>query len=826
MLSVPVDLKAKIEVRRTPSRAADHCGPYIVALFSYRYDAHLVPGLLENISPIADAWISYDDTGSSELFSDEVARRNALLRVARDIGADWILAVDPDERLEDGAAREIRELVNSRRRVAWTFRLRELYAPRAYRIDGVWGTKAVARLFPIYGAELETATLHGQWFPAGMFGIEPSAINLYHLKMIAQVRRQHRRDLYAHLDPENQYQKHGYGYLANLDGLRLARIPEGRAYSPPHAEDGALWMPRLGQATNCSEVADAQDHAETAAVALALDRVGDSVESAKIMHQLTESPNCASPELCAIADFFVRKGEVEPALATFRRLGKDAERAFGLNRMSHLLMRHGKHAEAVTLAESARSMLPGAYRLTVQAERAGTAAAAGLPVADLWRRWAKPDARLMEGKDVGQGELAVVVISFGAPASLRDAVSSLLEQKEDTEIVVVNSGGGNVFARLDDMLPKLRVIEVAERLYAGGARNIGIDASRARYVAFLAADCMAAPNWVSSRLARHSAGAKTVSSAVSPATNRSSIALAANALTFAGREPATKAEKRAYYGLSYARELFLDCGYFNPGLRTAEDTEFNLRIAAVPAPDWAPEIITVHKDVLQFRGLLREMFARGARSARYQYRLVNYPSRPLKRMIAIARYIRERRADARQALAGRGYSSFRLSVALAWACLAYGAGLKSGARRVADGMAAMRASRAAMDGKPDHAIVNARHAIAFDPQNADYCRHLATLLFRRRADGDLRSAEKLLRKAMSLASADPRNHLSLAKVAEAQGRIDDLWAIGEEARLCCPADVTVLRYLKKIARTVGRNDEAELVRLDLWSVNPVEESNT
>jgi hypothetical protein len=68
-------------------------------------------------------------------------------------------------------------------------------------------------------------------------------INIYHLKMIAPVRRLGRRDLYKHLDPENRFQSMGYDYLADEHGMTLEEIPEHRQYSPVHVDDGGLWMP-------------------------------------------------------------------------------------------------------------------------------------------------------------------------------------------------------------------------------------------------------------------------------------------------------------------------------------------------------------------------------------------------------------------------------------------------------------------------------------------------------------------------------------------------------------------------------------------------------
>lgn len=224
--------------------------PKIIAIFSFRYDYHLVPDLLSNIESMVDGWISFDDRQADVPFTDESGRRRQLISRAREIGADWVLAMDPDERLEAGAATTLRRATRQARRVAYTFRLRELYSPNQYRIDGVWGEKVRARLFPLLdGQVFSDAPLHAPWHPLEQgCELRHLDINLYHLKMIRAERRAARAALYRRLDPESKYQKIGYDYLADDTGMVLESIPPGREYLPPHKEDGGLWMPDFRQA--------------------------------------------------------------------------------------------------------------------------------------------------------------------------------------------------------------------------------------------------------------------------------------------------------------------------------------------------------------------------------------------------------------------------------------------------------------------------------------------------------------------------------------------------------------------------------------------------
>ena len=219
----------------------------IVAVFSYRYDAHLVPDLLANLDAIVDGWIAYDDRAANEIFSSETQRRRALVAAAYEAGADWILAMDPDERLENAVASRIGRLINGSGHVAWGFRCREMYTPASYRVDGPWGLKMQHRLFGAYHPDRYRAQdLHGAWFPDDIgFRLRDSGLNLYHLKMIEPKRRVARRDLYNRLDPDRRLQQIGYDYLADEAGMILEAVPAGRGYFPAHADDGGLWMADL-----------------------------------------------------------------------------------------------------------------------------------------------------------------------------------------------------------------------------------------------------------------------------------------------------------------------------------------------------------------------------------------------------------------------------------------------------------------------------------------------------------------------------------------------------------------------------------------------------
>ena len=215
-------------------------------MFSFRYEAHLVPDLLHNIRPLVDGWVAFDDRSSSETFSNEPDRRRLLLDHASRMGARWALAVDPDERFENGLAGAMASLTAPQGQTAYAFCFREMFAPDAYRVDGIWGRKRQIRLFSLGEMPPYNMEIHSPWLPIGSpHQVVGTDFNLYHLKMITPARREARRDLYKALDPERRYQMLGYDYLADDCGAILAKIPEGRDYHPRHQEDGGLWMAPL-----------------------------------------------------------------------------------------------------------------------------------------------------------------------------------------------------------------------------------------------------------------------------------------------------------------------------------------------------------------------------------------------------------------------------------------------------------------------------------------------------------------------------------------------------------------------------------------------------
>jgi hypothetical protein len=219
-----------------------------------------LPGFVRNVAPQVDGIVALDDgsrDGSAELLAecdsvlallrvppgrpewDEVGNHRALVAAALRLGAEWILCVDADERVERDFRTRAERVIRRGRLLgysAYAVRLRELWdEPGQYRVDGIWGRKAMARLFRAReDHQFDPAPLHGVKAPlqARRRGRFPLAdLNVYHLGMLRAEDRLARRRRYELADPERRWQRIGYEYLTDTRGLELRAVTPGRSWT-------------------------------------------------------------------------------------------------------------------------------------------------------------------------------------------------------------------------------------------------------------------------------------------------------------------------------------------------------------------------------------------------------------------------------------------------------------------------------------------------------------------------------------------------------------------------------------------------------------------
>lgn len=216
----------------------------------------------------------------------------------------------------------------------------------------------------------------------------------------------------------------------------------------------------------------------------------------------------------------------------------------------------------------------------------------------------------------GSPELCVVVIATKADPRLVAAIRSLQAQDVPLEIVVVNSGGGAPAELLARHGIEVPLVDLSERVYVGAARNLGIRATCAPYVAFLAADCRARAGWARRRLELHRAGQMAVASAMVNSAPRSLISTAYHLVLFMRRLPGLPEQHAIRFVASFRREIFDCCGLYAEDMRSGEDSDFLVRLPQSATPAWCSGIQTEHDNDIGFLGAVAEMFARGRRYGR------------------------------------------------------------------------------------------------------------------------------------------------------------------------------------------------------------------
>jgi glycosyltransferase involved in cell wall biosynthesis len=232
----------------------------LMALIAVRNEMQHLPELIANLARQVDGIVALDDgstDGSVEFLEsrseviellrvppqrprwDEVGNHWALVSASLRNGADWLISVDADHRLERDFRRRFELVVERGSRhgfTAYAVPVRELWgSPRTFRVDGIWGQKVRARLFQATEeSQFDARPLHAtkaplQAAPGGRFPL--ADLEIYHLRMILPEDRWARRRRYEKLDPEERYQPGiGYAYLTDETGLRLQEIPPDRDY--------------------------------------------------------------------------------------------------------------------------------------------------------------------------------------------------------------------------------------------------------------------------------------------------------------------------------------------------------------------------------------------------------------------------------------------------------------------------------------------------------------------------------------------------------------------------------------------------------------------
>jgi glycosyltransferase involved in cell wall biosynthesis len=222
--------------------------------------------------------------------------------------------------------------------------------------------------------------------------------------------------------------------------------------------------------------------------------------------------------------------------------------------------------------------------------------------------------------------ISIVVPAYGDEPWLNRCIDSFREQRYPTaghEIIVVDNGLTPAARKLVDDCPDVRVVETT-KADPWEARNAGISAANGDVIAFTAADCAAAPDWLSMiDRAMGVAGTNVVVGCYLPANESfAATALAAwenekNRYVFSS--PADDMYCACTNNMAVRAELFEEVGPFRPRVRESEVAfaravvETYGRNAIRYDPRVAVSQLEIGKSADYYRGMLAR--TRGARAS-------------------------------------------------------------------------------------------------------------------------------------------------------------------------------------------------------------------
>jgi peptidoglycan/xylan/chitin deacetylase (PgdA/CDA1 family)/glycosyltransferase involved in cell wall biosynthesis len=218
--------------------------------------------------------------------------------------------------------------------------------------------------------------------------------------------------------------------------------------------------------------------------------------------------------------------------------------------------------------------------------------------------------------------LSVVVFAYRNADTIEQVVGAVVGQRSEDpfEVLVASSGGDRTGEIVRDRFPEVRIKEWPTRLLPGGVRNLGLQMAHGEFIAFLEADMVPRPGWVSNRIKAHRAGHQAVAGAIHVDAADLATWRATAYLTFDERLlgwPSGPANLPRSYALSFTRQLLDRAGPFDETVRIEEDTLMVERLAELGVIPWFDASVSCdHIGPSTVKELLKEQRARGRRTAR------------------------------------------------------------------------------------------------------------------------------------------------------------------------------------------------------------------
>ncbi|HXX91236.1 MAG TPA: glycosyltransferase [Acidimicrobiales bacterium] len=178
----------------------------------------------------------------------------------------------------------------------------------------------------------------------------------------------------------------------------------------------------------------------------------------------------------------------------------------------------------------------------------------------------------------GAPAASVVIPAYRSASTIRAVLDGLAAQDigEPFEVIVVASGGDATADIVRRAHPEVRIFATDGRLAPGAGRNVGVAASGAPVVAFVAADCVPRPDWLRRRVEAHRAGHALVAGYIDAAEPSTTAGWAQYFAKFWGMlrlEGTCRDGRGPLFHLSYRRDLLAEP--FDERAIAGEDTAYN-----------------------------------------------------------------------------------------------------------------------------------------------------------------------------------------------------------------------------------------------------------
>lgn len=182
-------------------------------------------------------------------------------------------------------------------------------------------------------------------------------------------------------------------------------------------------------------------------------------------------------------------------------------------------------------------------------------------------------------------EIAVIIPFYGDKNDLANCIGGINQQifNKPFEIIVVESGKDPELKQLMDSVQNSVLISCDTQMYPGKARNIGTAHSKSDLLAFIDADCVPVPNWLSDIYASLKNGNKIVIGPVIDLYPFHPIASIDNLLQFPDFQKHRPSKNITHFpacNLGMKKELFFETGGFPEDIVTGEDVIFSQKALA------------------------------------------------------------------------------------------------------------------------------------------------------------------------------------------------------------------------------------------------------